>query len=272
MLKKTNSALFSLLIALLIACGSDKTLKLTETSTDTVSTEEQLSYNLLLSAYGAMPTDDLLTQLGALDPEGLVASLDNDAKRLAFWINTYNALIQVKLQADTLQYGDRNAFFAERDMLIAGELMSFNDIEHGILRRNKYVYSLGYFNRLGQRKSVKRYRLNDLDWRIHFALNCGARSCPPVAFYRSDRLDKQLNEASRFYLSREIDWTKRDKLKIPALFLWFRADFGGHKGITKILQKFGDLDANESPNWSYKDYDWSVDLSQWHEPGSLINP
>ena len=39
-----------------------------------------------------------------------------------------------------------------------------------------------------------------LDPRIHFALNCGAKSCPPIRVYSTPNLDSQLNRASASFL------------------------------------------------------------------------
>ena len=35
-----------------------------------------------------------------------------------------------------------------------------------------------------------------IDFRIHFALNCGAKSCPPIAFYSYDKINDQLDLAT----------------------------------------------------------------------------
>ena len=40
----------------------------------------------------------------------------------------------------------------------------------------------------------------DLDPRIHFALNCGAKSCPPIRVYSPPNLDSQLNRAAASFL------------------------------------------------------------------------
>ena len=40
--------------------------------------------------------------------------------------------------------------------------------------------------------------------RIHFALNCGARSCPPIRVYAAAKLETQLNTAARSFCSQEV--------------------------------------------------------------------
>lgn len=67
------------------------------------------------------------------------------------------------------------------------------------------------------------------DARIHFALNCGATSCPPIRTYTADALDAQLTLATRAYLSSEqafrLDEASGTAWLSP-LFRWYRADFG----------------------------------------------
>ena len=270
MLRKIALLLLPSLL-ILTSCGSDRTVELTPSNSESLSKAELLSQEILMSAYGQMNTSALSKELAELNPQDLRTQLNTDAERLAFWINVYNAFAQIELRSDTSLYTDRAAFFKSRNKIVAGYTMSFNDIEHGILRKNKGLYTLGYLNKINHTPVTKDFSVERLDWRIHFALNCDAASCPPVAFYRSDRLHAQLNMATFNYLKREIDQSG-SSLEVPKLFLWFRADFGGPKGITKILQKFGGLEASETKNWNYKDYDWTVDLNQWYSPGALANP
>lgn len=58
-------------------------------------------------------------------------------------------------------------------------LFSLDDIEHGILRCNTPPpgASDSPFDASDERKPLS---LTRLDPRLHFALNCGARSCPPI--------------------------------------------------------------------------------------------
>jgi hypothetical protein len=105
-----------------------------------------------------------------------------------------------------------------------------DDIEHGILRRSKVKWSFGYFNKLFPSAFEKKHRVDTLDYRIHFSLNCGAISCPPIAFYKPEQLDKQLEVATKVYLSGEAAYNEADNtVALPALMGWFRGDFGGKK-------------------------------------------
>ena len=79
-----------------------------------------------------------------------------------------------------------------------------------------------------------------LDNRIHFALNCGAESCPPVLFYTADNINVELNIATNnFVNSSEVKYDKsRNSLHISKIFHWYKGDFGGKSGVVDLLKKF----------------------------------
>lgn len=197
------------------------------------------------------------------DSEMLAKQLGTDQQKKAFWINVYNAYILDILKKSPEKYNDRSRFFKDKQISIAGTLLSFADIEHGILRRSKNQYSLGFFNKWNISDFEKKMRVDKVDYRIHFALNCGAASCPPVQIYEWTRLDDQLNRATRFYLSENCTFDENKKtVFITPLFSWFRKDFGGLRGVKKIL-----LDHNIVPNNDVKlkttEYDWTLDLNNF---------
>ena len=143
-----------------------------------------------------------------------------------------------------------------------------DDIEHGILRHSKIKWSLGHLNKLFPSKREKALRVDSLDYRLHFALNCGAKSCPPIAFYNAENLDAQLELATKAYLTSEAEYeSAKNTVRLPKLMSWFRADFGGKKGIIKILQKYGLLAAGVKPAVEFKDYDWNLYLNNYKTAG-----
>ena len=105
-----------------------------------------------------------------------------------------------------------------------------DEIEHGVLRMNKGHPNAGKqeFADADPRAQVA---LTSLDPRIHFALNCGARSCPPIRVYTEDRIEAQLDTASRSFLDQEVSLIKdpgtgKWTLELSKLFLWYGEDFG----------------------------------------------
>ncbi|MGY8908387.1 MAG: DUF547 domain-containing protein [Flavobacteriales bacterium] len=125
--------------------------------------------------------------------EDLVSELNTDTKKLAFWLNIYNSFIQISLTENPKEYKDRGAFFKKERVKIAGEILSFDDIEHDIMRKSRVKISWGYLRKYFRPKWERKLRIDgDLEWRIHFALTCGPKSCPPVALFSAENLDKEL--------------------------------------------------------------------------------
>ncbi len=73
------------------------------------------------------------------------------------------------------------------------------------------------------------------DPRIHFALNCGARSSPQIAIYSSTNLEKTLNMATASYCNSEINvLPHNNEIILSKLFLWYKNDFG--RTDTEVLR------------------------------------
>ena len=95
-------------------------------------------------------------------------------------------------------------------------------------------------------------------------LNCGAKSCPPIAFYASNTIDKQLDVATKTFLTSEVEFNKEKNIaKVPILLSWFRRDFGGKKKIISMLQKLELVPQNVSPKLKFKKYDWTLYLENY---------
>jgi hypothetical protein len=115
------------------------------------------------------------------NPEALTGD-----EKLAFWINAYNAFtIQyvldnypIKSLMNKLSYLTGGGAFKTRFIEINGRKYSLNDIENNVIR------PMG-------------------DPRIHFALVCGAKSCPPLRSeaYVAGRLSEQMNEQGRLFMA-----------------------------------------------------------------------
>lgn len=223
----------------------------------------QLSEKLLLAVKTEENCQALLKELTDVSIDTLVNQLNIDTKKVAFWLNIYNAFTQILARKDSLIYSDKSKFFNQKAIQISKLNLSLDEIEHGILRRSKIKWSLGYFNKLFPSCIEKQLRVSALDYRIHFALNCGAKSCPPIAFYSYAIINEQLDLSTENYLKQECEW-KEGRLYISRLFQWFHDDFGGRKGIYQILTKFNIIESNSRPSLKYKDYNWDVALSNFN--------
>lgn len=216
-----------------------------------------------LSALRRGTGEEEFDALAALTEADLRTSLPGDREKLAFWTNVYNAGIQRELRTDPGRYRHRFWFFSRRGVTVAGRSLTFNAIEHGLLRRSMFGYSLGYLSNPLAGRFERRFRLKRRDPRVHFALNCGAASCPPITAYQPDAIDAQLDVAARNYLETETIYDPAEGMvTVPRLFLWFRNDFGGPSGTKNLLRRFGIIPPDTNPRVRYGDYDWSLVLDK----------
>lgn len=222
----------------------------------------ELSSKLLYTVKTEASTDSIENALTTLKPDELITGLNNDTARKVFWINIYNAYYQLLAGREQKI---RPKIFTGKFICIAGIYFSLDDIEHGILRRYRWKYSMGYLPQFWPRKIIKQLAVSSIDYRIHFALNCGARSCPPIAFYEYANLDKQLNLATASFLRSETTIDSVNKKIITSKILsWFKADFGGRSGIRKILSAVLNKDLSDY-KVSFRNYDWSAQLKNFQQ-------
>jgi Protein of unknown function, DUF547 len=189
-------------------------------------------------------------------------------RRLAFLINLYNGST-LKLIVDHYplkSIKDIGSFFHgpwdQKVVRLFGKTITLNDLEHGILRKQ---YS---------------------EPRIHMALVCAAKGCPMLRSeaYRADRLDEQLNDQSRGYISSpaglKID-RQKGHVYFSSIFKWYGKDFvtqyapaaafPGLDETESAVANFcqGYLDESDSDflkkgGYSVKflDYDWTLNEKQ----------
>ncbi|MFC4356639.1 DUF547 domain-containing protein [Halobium salinum] len=225
-----------------------------------------LSRTLLEGVKRGADTADSRRRLAALDTDALLAALDTDARRLAFWCNVYNGYAQHLLDADPGRWDRRWLFFRRSLVPVAGRSLSLDDIEHGVLRRSMSSLGLGYLPRLRPSEFERRARVDERDPRIHFALNCGAASCPPVASYDADAVDNQLDLAAGGYLDATVEYDdEADVARVPRLLLWYRGDFGGRSGVIDFLREYDAIPVDASPTLRYLGWDWSLSRGGFEE-------
>lgn len=205
--------------------------------------------------------------IGGLSPARIEAL--SDAARKAFWLNLYNANVQRRLAADPERFEKRWRFFRQSAVPVAGRTVSLDDIEHGMLRRSRVKWGLGYLRNPFPRAFERRLRVDSLDPRIHFALNCGAASCPPIAFYSAESLADELAAATAGYLERSVSHEPdRGIVRVPRLLLWYRGDFGGKAGILDLLRRHDHIPDDARPRLKHRGYDWSLSLGDFRSDHS----
>jgi hypothetical protein len=252
-----------IIFILLISIGTRQPLFATENNSPPVNARylglsEQLLYQVKTNA----PTDSLERILAQLQLQELAYGLSDDKARKTFWINIYNAYFQLLATRD---HKTRPAIFTGNFITLAGTLFSLDDIEHGILRHYRNKLSQGYRAQSNPGNIIKQLAVENIDYRIHFALNCGAKSCPPIAFYKYERLDEQLDLAAASFLSSETQINDNTKTVTTSKILFFyKGDFGGDAGILKVLTKY--LNQNLTGyKLKFNPYNWDAKLKNFNQ-------
>ncbi|AOV95185.1 hypothetical protein AQV86_04680 [Nanohaloarchaea archaeon SG9] len=222
--------------------------------------KEKISRQLLEKAGKDEETEELRKKLAEMSETELSRSLDTENVKKAFWLNIYNAYTQILLKKRPSRYRVRTLFFMKRYIEVAGKKLSLNSIEHGILRSSKLSFGFGYLKRSLASGFEKKFRVEKEDPRIHFALNCGAKACPPINFYRSDQIDSQLEKATENYLNQEVE-VEEDVLYVPRVFYWFRGDFGGKKDVKEFLSEYGY--EPEGKKLKHRKWNWEMELEKF---------
>ncbi len=220
-----------------------------------------ISEELLLAFRLGNETDELISQLKGYNIKQLAEYLPNDDYKKAFWLNIYNAHILKAIR----NKDDDNQFYTKKIIHFHRVSLSFDDVEHGILRRSKLKWSLGYLNKWKVDDWEKQLRVGKLDFRIHFALNCGANSCPPITSYNAEQVNSQLCNNTKNYLmdGSVFSTTSSNRIKVPRLFRWYFADFGGFKGIKKLYRKYNLVPIDSKAKISFLSYDWTINTENF---------
>lgn len=205
-----------------------------------------------LKARGEPALDRYLDSLASV-PLDCYASWTRE-QRLAFWINAYNAYT-VRLILDhypvtsirSIGWLPGSAFrirFIPMDRL-EGKELSLDDIEHGVIRL-----------RFG-------------DARVHFALVCASKGCPPLRTeaYRSADLGRQLDQQARAFINdptkNRYDASER-VLRLSSIFKWFGEDFERAAGsVRRFVARYGKGPMGRAARdpgvrIEFLDYDWSL--------------
>ncbi len=224
---------------------------------DTEDTPSAVARQLLERVRREQPTEAHEQALAAFDERALTEIRTDRQTALAFWLNVYNAGAQLLLDRRPALFESRWRFFRATAVTVAGIDVSLDDIEHGLMRNRQSKYGLGYLSRLARCGFDAAYRL-PVDPRIHFALNCGAASCPAILSYDAATVDQALDDATEQYLAQHVHYdAATDRVRVPRVCLWFIGDFGGPAGLRAFLRDYGRIPRGASPSLSFDGYDWT---------------
>ncbi len=160
----------------------------------------------------------------------------------AFYLNSYNILVIKGIINNYPTKGPMEiaGFFDKKFYTINGNNLTLNNIENDIVRKK--------FN----------------DARIHFALVCGAKSCPPIQSYafRPEKLDAQLDFVTKQSIQNS-NFTKIDvkskKVSVSMLFNWYKDDFTKAKGsVLNFLNSFLKTPLPANTVIENYTYDWAL--------------
>lgn len=170
--------------------------------------------------------------------------LASNDEKLAYWINTYNVLTVdlITREKETESIKNLGTLFKNPWKRFAWKINGTNytldGIEHGIIRK-----------------------LNDP--RIHFAINCAAKSCPDLRkeAYRANKLNAQLQHQVNLTLTNStkgFEITEENKaVKVSKVMDWFAEDFNSGN-VNKWLQTYKKGIVNNDTKISFFPYDWSL--------------
>lgn len=117
--------------------------------------------------------------------------------------------------------------------------------------------------------------MDKVDCRIHFALNCGATSCPPVKNFTMEGIDEELRIVSQAFCESN-DGVKievgKNTVHLSKIFSWYSEDFGSsNTDLLRTVAGFlrGEkketlqllIETSTSIKIKYNFYDWSTDAS-----------
>jgi Protein of unknown function, DUF547 len=188
--------------------------------------------------------------------QSLPVSSYNRAEQRAYWINLYNAftidLVLSRFPVESIR--DINISpglfvrgpWGAKLLIIEGEKLSLDDIEHRILRP---IWK---------------------DNRVHYAVNCASLGCPNLqpAAYTSENTEALLENGAREYVNhpRGVNF-KNGKLQVSSIYVWFQEDFGGSaEGLMEHWARYANpMLADSLQNYSGRlehDYDWRLNAAE----------
>ncbi|WP_341228345.1 DUF547 domain-containing protein [uncultured Arcticibacterium sp.] len=201
--------------------------------------------------YGGFAKDEAqLDKYLALISKSAPASSWSSDEKLAYWINAYNAftvklilnnadqnITSIKDIGSKIKIPFVNTPWDVKFINIGGKDMDLNNIEHGIIR--------------------KQFK----EPRIHFALVCAAKSCPPLrneAFVAS-KLNAQLDDQGVRFLNDSFkNEVSANKMNVSKLFDWYGGDFKKTASIETWINKYAKTKAKAGTDITYKEYYWDL--------------
>lgn len=160
------------------------------------------------------------------------------AEKMAYWINAYNAFT-IKLIVDNFPVNSITDLHGGKPwdvkwIKLGDTTYSLNQIENDIIR--------------------PQFK----DARIHFAVNCAARSCPPLLnhAWTAGNLERYLDQQTRAFINNaRYNSIKAKKVSVSKIFEWYGGDFGN---LVAFLNKYSETSIDNKAEVGFQEYDWAL--------------
>ena len=139
-------------------------------------------------------------------PESTPEAFPTKEAKLAYWLNTYNAMCMYNAIKNSVLPKSKVRFFALTKLKIDGKEMSLHALENEVIRK---------FD----------------EPRIHFLLNCMVRGCPrlPQIPMKAETLEVQMDAAARLFFSEEprnVELLPQEKVvRMSSILKFYTEDF-----------------------------------------------
>lgn len=158
--------------------------------------------------------------------------------QLSFLINVYN-LATLKAVVDhypinSIKDISKGKIWDEKRVMLFTKKYSLNEVENELIRA---IHN---------------------DARVHFVLNCAAKSCPPLLAeaLTEANLEKQLEDRTRKFI-KDVGYNsfKKDKIVISSIFDWYQKDFGN---TIQFINQYHSPALPANTIIAYAPYDWKL--------------
>jgi len=160
------------------------------------------------------------------------------SKTMAYWINAYNAFT-VKLIVDNYPLGSITDLeggkpWSKRWIKLGGQTYTLDQIEKEIL--------------------LKKYK----DARVHFAVNCAAKSCPALLnqAWTASNLESNFERQTKSFINNsQFNEISPKSAKVSQLFNWYASDFGD---VKTFINKYSDTKLKSNAKIDFMEYNWKL--------------
>lgn len=178
--------------------------------------------------------NDYITELGNDSPDKNWSR----SEKMAYWMNLYNAatikLILDNFPVKSIMDINNSKPWDKKWIKVGANTYSLNQIENDIIRP-----------RFG-------------DGRIHFAINCAAKSCPPISnkAFTASNVNSSLARLTRNFVNNTaFNKISANQLELSNIFNWYAKDFGN---VKTFIGKYTDVAINADAKVSFIEYNWAL--------------